>query len=113
PAHVPLHAEAQAPDVSWPRHHWPGGGLLSHRLHVGKGPVYLGVEPAEEVDRLQVLTTAELVGDPLATLSRVVEVEHRGHSVDAQAVDVIPVQPEESAGDQEALHFMAAVVEHV
>src|SRR6202011_2098368 len=85
----------------------------SARLHVATGPVYLGADPAEEVDRLQVLTTAELVGDPLATLSGVVEVEHRGHSVDAQAVDVIPVQPEESAGDQEALHFMAAVVEHI
>ena len=47
------------------------------------------VEPLEEVDRLEVLVAAEHVGDPLAGLARIVEVEHRGDGVDPQAVDVV------------------------
>jgi hypothetical protein len=41
------------------------------------------VEPLEELDRLEVLVAAEDVGDPLAGLPRVVEIDHRGHGVDA------------------------------
>jgi hypothetical protein len=35
----------------------------------------------------------------------------RGHRVHAQAVDVVAVEPEERAGDQEVAHLVAAVVE--
>ena len=59
------------------------------------------VEPAEEGDRFDVLAPAELIGDPLPLLARVVEVEHRGHRVDAQSVGVIVVQPVQRAGEKE------------
>ena len=41
----------------------------------------------------------------------VVEVEHVGHGVDAQAVDVELAEPEEGAGNEEGLDFRPAVVE--
>ena len=63
------------------------------------------------VDRLDVLAAAVLVRHPLAGLARVVEVEHRRDRVDAQAVGVVALEPEERAREQEAAHLVAAVVE--
>ena len=62
-------------------------------------------------DRLEVLAPAELVGHPLALLARVVEVEHRGHGVDPDAVGVVLAQPVQGAGQQEVAHLEAAEVE--
>src|SRR3989304_4992916 len=71
----------------------------------------LGVAPAEERDGREVLAAAVLVGDPLALLAGVVEVEHGGHGVHPQAVGVVLLQPEEGAADEEGAHLVAAVVE--
>ena len=70
-------------------------------MHAGVVAVDDLVEPLEEGDRLQVLAAAVAVGHPLARLARVVEVEHRGDRVHAQAVDVVLVEPEERVGDEE------------
>ncbi len=51
------------------------------------------------------------VRDPLALLAAVVEVEHRGDRVDAQAVGVILVEPEARARGEEGAHFIAPVIE--
>jgi hypothetical protein len=69
------------------------------------------VEAAQKVDGFQVLVAAVLVGNPLAGLARVIEIEHGGHRIHAQAVDVILLQPEQRVGNQERAHFVAAVVE--
>ena len=69
------------------------------------------VQPAQERDGLEVLASAVDVGDPLALLAGVVEVEHGGHRIDAQAVGVVDVEPVLGAAQQEASHLVAAVVE--
>ena len=51
------------------------------------------------------------LGSPLAGLARVVQVEHGGDGVHAQTVDVVLVQPEQGARDQEGADLVAAVVE--
>jgi len=48
----------------------------------------------DEGDRLQVFMTPELIGDPLARLPRVVQVEHGGDGIHAQAVEMVLIQPE-------------------
>ncbi len=70
------------------------------------------VELLEEGDRVQVLAAPELVGDPLAGAARVVEVQHRGHGVDPDPVDVVLAQPEQGVGDEEVADLVAAEVEH-
>ena len=77
PAHVPLRAEAEAARVHRARHAGEGRGLLGEGLHVRVRAVHLGVELAEELDRVEVLVAAVHVGRPLAGPARVVEVEHR------------------------------------
>ena len=69
------------------------------------------VQLAEERDRLEVLAAAVVVRHPLARLARVVEVEHRGDRVHAQAVGVEVLEPVERAREQEVPHLGAAVVE--
>ena len=96
PAHVPLEAEPEPADVRRSRHHRPRRRLLRVGVRVGKRAVHLFVQLPEESDRLEVLASAELVGDPLARLTRVVEVQHRRDGVDPQAVDVVAVEPEAS-----------------
>ena len=111
PAHVPLEAEAQAAQVGGPRDARPGGRFLGDRQDAGELQVRLLVELLEEADGLQVLASAELVGQPIARLAAVVEIEHRGHGVDAQPVDVVLVEPEQGVGDEEVADLVAAVVE--
>ena len=111
PAHVPLEAETQAAQVRRPAHGRPGGRFLRDGHDARKLPVGHLVETLEEIDRLQVLASAELVGNPLPGLARVVEVEHGGHGVHPQAVDVVVVEPEQAVGDEEIAHLVAAVVE--
>ena len=69
------------------------------------------VEFLQQTDGRQVLASAVFVGNPLAFFAAVVEVEHRRDRIDAQAIDVVLVQPEQGVGDQEVAHFVAAVVE--
>ena len=47
------------------------------------------------------------------SLAGVVEVEHRGHGVDPQAVDVELLEPVQGVGDQEVADLVAGEVEDV
>ncbi len=111
PAHVPLHREAEAPDVDGTGDHRPGGRLLGDRDGVREAPADLLVELTQEDDRVDVFAPAVRVGDPLAGLARKVEVDHRRHGIDPQSVGVKPVEPVESRGQEKAAHLVAAVVE--
>ena len=111
PAHVPLEAEAEAAEVGRPRDARPGGRLLGRRDRARLAGVEDLVEFLQELNGVEILVAAELVRHPLALLARVVEVEHRGHGVDADAVGVVLAQPVEGVGDEEVADLVAAVVE--
>ena len=64
------------------------------------------VRPPEECDRLAVLLAAVRVGQPLAFAARIVEVEHRGDGVDAQTIDMEPVDPVEGVAIEEVRHLV-------
>ena len=70
------------------------------------------VYPPEKIDRFEIFSAAKLVRHPLAFLARVIEVEHRSHGIDAQAVEVIALEPRERISDQETADFIAAVVKN-
>ena len=91
----------------------PGGRLLGDRDDAGHALVDGGVHLLEELHGLEVLPAAVDVGRPLAVLAGVVEVEHRGDAVDAQAVGVELLEPVERVGVEEVAHLVAAEVEDV
>ena len=52
------------------------------------------IQGTQEVHRVEILPAAVAVGDPFTGLAAVVEVEHRGHGVHAQGVDMKTIEPE-------------------
>ena len=69
------------------------------------------VEFAHEINGFQVLTPAVLVGNPLAFLARIVQIQHRGDRIYPQAVEMELLDPVQGAGQQEVFHLVAAEVE--
>ena len=113
PAHVPLEPEPQAARGGRLGHARPGGRLLRDRHDAGHPAVDGRIHLLDEGDGLEVLAPPELIGLPLAGLSRVVEVEHRRDRIDPKCVDVELLEPEHGVGDEEIAHLPAAEVEHV
>ena len=113
PAHVPFEAEAEPAQVRGTGDARPGRRLLGDRHRAGDPPVDGRVHLLQERDRLQVLPPAVDVGLPAALRAGVVEVEHRGHGVDPQAVDVELLEPEQRVRDQEVADLAPAEVEDV
>ena len=111
PAHVPLVGEAQTAQVHRPADPRKRRGLLRRRDRARMIAVRQRVQLLQEADGVEVFVAAELVGDPLALVARVVEVQHRGDGVHAQAVGVILLEPEQRARQQEIPHLVPAVVE--
>src|SRR5262245_6758915 len=65
----------------------------------------------QERDGVQVLAPTEAIRNPLALTPPVVEIQHRGHSIHAQRIRVIGLEPEQRAAAQEIAHLRATVVE--
>jgi hypothetical protein len=59
--------------------------------------IYFLVEVAQKFDRFDILAATKPVGQPLAVLAGIIEVQHRGYRVHAQTVGVVLVQPEHRA----------------
>ena len=89
----------------------PGGGLLGDHEHVRVGLKDVGIELLEEIHRLQILVPAEEVGASLPVLPAIVQIEHGGHRVHPQAVDVELLQPEQGRGVEKGADFAACVIE--
>ena len=111
PAHVPLQAEPQAALAGGGGHTRPGGRLLGDGQRARALAVHGGVHFLQELHRIQVLAPAELVGQPV--IAGVIQVQHRGHGIHAQAVDVELLAPVQSVRHQEVAYLVAPEVEHV
>jgi hypothetical protein len=71
------------------------------------------VEPLDEADGLQALSSSVHVGNPLPFLSPIVKIEHGGDGIHSEAVRVILLEPEEGTADEEGPDLVSAVVENV
>ena len=67
----------------------------------------------QEPDGLEVLAAAVPVGQPLARLAAIIQVQHGRDRVDAQSVGMKFVEPVQRARAQECAHFVATVIEDV
>src|SRR6204780_495337 len=93
PAHVPLEAKAEAALVSRPRNAGEGSRFFGDGDRPWKAAVDQLVGAAQEGDRFAVFLASIGVGQPFALFAGIVEVKHRGDSVDAQPVDVEAIDP--------------------
>ena len=113
PAHVPLEPEAEPVGRGRLSDARPGRRLLGDRGRAGDALVDGGVHLLEELHGLEVLAAAVDVRRPLALGARVVEVEHRGDAVDAEAVGMELLEPVEGVRVEVVAHLATAEVEDV
>ena len=110
PAHVPLQIESKSADVGRLGHQRPGGRFLSDHQHVGIHLKGHGIQLPEKFHCFQVFPSAVDIGSPLAVLPPVIQIQHGGHGVHPDTIDVVHFQPEPGRGEEEAHHLRPPVV---
>ncbi|RMS09593.1 hypothetical protein ALP75_201800 [Pseudomonas syringae pv. actinidiae] len=110
PAHVPLVVEAQTTLLRRFADTRPGRRFFGDDHGAWRFQRNNIVEVTEEVDGLQVLAAAKAIWHPLACLARVVAIQHRGHRIHTQTVDVVMLEPVQRRGQHETMHFGAPQV---
>jgi hypothetical protein len=88
PAHVPFEVESESAVFGRLGDAGERGRLLGDHQRAGKLAVHGGIQLAQEIDRLEILAAAVAVRQPIAGIAAVIQIQHRGHRIDAQAVDV-------------------------
>src|ERR1044071_10045157 len=68
------------------------------------------VELPKKVDRFEILASAILIWNPLPLLAGIIEIQHRRHSIDAEAIDMKALAPEQRVGGKKVAHLMAAKI---
>ena len=68
------------------------------------------IQASDEINCLKVFVSAVFVGDPFAVVAVVVEIEHRGHSVNTKSVNMIIAKPEFGRAHQEGSDLVPTVV---
>ena len=111
PTHHPLLTEAQAAGISRAGYPRPGSRFLGDGDGIREFTINRLIKFFQESRGFQVFIAAKFVGYPLPLLAGIVQVEHGGHGIDAQAIRMVAVQPEEGIGDKERTHLVAVVVE--
>ncbi len=113
-AHVPFEPETERGARTLVEcgcgHARPSGRFLGDRHNAVVLAVERTVGRAQELRGLPVLAPAFVIGNPFARFAAVVAVEHRGDGIDAQAVDMIFLGPEQRVVDEETLHLASSKV---
>ena len=113
PPHVPLQRETEPALADRVRDTRPRRALLSDRDHAGMQRMHGVIQLLEKRHRFEILAAAESIAKPLARLAPVVEIQHRGHRVHAQPIDVKLLDPVQRVRQQEIAHFVARIVENM
>ena len=110
PAHIPLVVKAHATHINRLGNIWPGGGLLSNHQSLWILSKHGFIQLVEEIYSLQIAVAAMLIRLPLAILSAIIQIQHIGHSINAEAINMILIHPENSIGNQKALYLGTAII---
>ena len=113
PSHVPLKGEAKAVLFRMGCDLGPGSGFLGNDQCAMVAPLHHGVQVLEELNGFQVLVASVLIGNPLAFLASVIQIEHGCNCIHPQSVHMVLLHPVEGVADQEILYFIFAIVKHL
>src|SRR5271155_1094370 len=86
PAHVPLEAEAKTANVERTAYRWPRSGFFGDHQNARMSRVHTLIEHSDERDRVEVFAASIDIRNPLAGLSRVIEIKHRRNRVNANTI---------------------------
>ena len=68
------------------------------------------IEQPQECDRFQIFSAAVGIRSPFTVAAVIIEIEHRGDCIHAQAVDMVFIEPVAGRGDQERHDLRSAVI---
>ena len=110
PAHIPLEVEAEAMLLGAPS----DAGKRSRLFSYGNdsGIIFMNeiIGLTHKFDGFDILLAAPFIGHPFPIFFTVIEVEHRGDCIDAQAIYVEPFNPRKRTRDQEIADLMSPVI---
>jgi hypothetical protein len=113
PAHVPFQIESQAAELRRPGHAGKRRGLFGNGEHAGKRDMHGVVHLFQKLDGLEILAAAVTIGNPFARLAAVIEIEHRGHRIHPQPIDVVAVGPKQRVAHEEIAHLVTPIIEYL
>ena len=87
--------------IGWLGHARPGRRFLGNRQKSRLAAIDRLIHRAQEFHRFPILAPALVIGYPFAALARIIAVQHRGHRIDAQPINMISLGPEHRIVDQE------------
>ena len=110
PAHVPFVGKPQSALIGALADAGPGRGLFGNHQcarHFAGNHI---VEMAQKLDGFEVFPPAMTVGHPFPGLARIIAVQHRGHCIHAQPVDMEMLEPMQRRSQHKAMYLGAAQV---
>mmetsp|Transcript_101961 Transcript_101961/g.285787 ORF Transcript_101961/g.285787 Transcript_101961/m.285787 type:complete len:284 (+) Transcript_101961:979-1830(+) len=112
PSEVPFEVETEASGlVEAACDAGPSGRLLRAHDDAGVRLLDAAIHLAQQRDGLQVGVPAVLVRKPLALFAHEVAVQHRGDGIHPDAIDVVPLDPEQRRSQEVGAHLVPAEVE--
>ena len=65
---------------------------------------------SDELNRLEIFLSSVTVGEPFSVLACIIQIEHGGHGIDTEAVNMIFIQPKQGIGNKIIADFLAPVI---
>ena len=99
PAHIPLEVKAQTAICNRVGNFRPCRAFLRNHQRVRMTGKHLGVQLLQKCNGFKVFFSAIFIRSPFAVAAVIVEVQHTGHRIHAQAVNMVLLQPEQRIGN--------------
>ena len=110
PSHIPLEIKSKPVILHRTRHLRPGCRLLCNQERSVLALLKNGIQMLQKLYCLQVFLSAVDVRHPLSVIFSIIQIQHRGHCVHADAVCMINLCPVQGIGNQEVFHLRPAVI---
>ena len=110
PAHVPLIIKSHGAVVHISGNLGPCRRLLRNQNRSRLSLLKHGIQMFQEFHCFQILISAVDIGDPLAIVLAVIQIQHGSHRVHADAIRMILPGPEQRVGNQEVGHLGTSII---
>ena len=109
---VPFKIKAQPPLIHTMRDHRVRRGFFGNHQRARYALVNDLIEFLNQSNRLNVFNPARLIGLPLSLLAAKIQMQHRGHRIHTQAIQMIVLQPKQRVIDEKTRDLFATVIKN-
>ena len=113
PSHVPLHGKSQSAVFRSSGHLWPCCRFLCNNHGSVISSSHYCIQMFEEFDRFQILILSIDIRHPVACTAAIIQIQHGGHRIYTQSVNMELFYPVQSIGNQEILYFVLSIIKYL